>query len=143
MFLKFNLFVRSLVVIFTLMHSLITFAQNSGGLAPLIKKNPIRSTQNDVQNGEARENLKVCLDGRYPSLCKHGSLSYEQKNQVLKSELRENLKTCLDGRYPSLCKHDLLLQEEYAKVNLAEKRENRKICLDGRYPSLCNRSLLD
>ena len=96
------------------------YAQNSGGLAPLRKPNPAQSIQTDVQNAEARENLKICLDGKYPSLCNQFLLSEEQKDKVNRAEIRENLKICLDGSYPSLCKNEILLYEQKIQVQKSE-----------------------
>jgi hypothetical protein len=86
--------------------------------------------------------LRICLEGRYSSLCKHPPPTPSKLHVALEAGRRENLRTCLDGRYPSLCKQSLLSQEEAVAVNQAERRENLKTCLDGRYPSLCKQSLL-
>ena len=73
---------------------------------------------------ERRENIKTCLDGRYPSLCRKGLLTQPERARVAEAEQRENLKTCLDGRYPSLCRKDLLTQVERAQVAEAERHVN-------------------
>lgn len=88
------------------------------------------------------ENLRTCLDGNYPSLCKHHLLTPNQLTQAKEAERRANLRTCLDGNYPSLCKYRLLSPNELKQAKEAEKRVNLKTCLDGNYPSLCKYSLL-
>ena len=95
-----------------------------------------------VRAAEIRENLRTCLSGRYPSLCKHELLDRDSAKLVHDAEKGDNLRTCLTGRYPALCKHELLDRDSVEPVLSAEKRENLKICLDGRYPSLCNHELL-
>ncbi len=96
-------------------------------------------TQSDVRNFD---NLKTCLSGRYPTLCKRHLLSDNELQEVDGAEHRENLKTCLTGRYPTLCKKSNLKAEEAKQVLAAEKRENLNTCLTGRYKSLCKRDLL-
>jgi len=61
-----------------------------------------------TQAAEHRENLKTCLSGRYPALCKRELLSTNERAEVDAAERGENLKTCLSGRYPALCKRELL-----------------------------------
>ena len=95
-----------------------------------------------VNNAELTANLKTCLDGRYPSLCKHSKLTQSERSQVEIAERSANFETCIDGRYPSLCRHSSLTRLEQVQVLAAEKQENLKVCLDGRYPSLCNHALL-
>ena len=58
-----------------------------------------------VTQAEHAANLESCLDGRYPSLCRHGDLSGGELARVTQAEHAENLESCLDGRYPSLCRH--------------------------------------
>ena len=91
---------------------------------------------------EKSENLKTCLDGKYPSLCKYHLLSPEELSRAKEAERQVNLKTCLDGNYPSLCKYNLLSPKELAQAKEAERRINLKTCLDGKYPSLCKYHLL-
>ena len=69
-----------------------------------------------MADSEQRENLKTCLAGSYPSLCKHGLLSSAEANEVDAAERRENLKTCLSGLFPSLCNHPLLSSTESAQA---------------------------
>lgn len=88
------------------------------------------------------QNLATCLDGRYPTLCKRGWLSVEERSKVDAAERSANLNTCLDGRYPSLCNKGRLSPEEARLVAAAERRENLKTCQTGKYSSLCNKSLL-
>jgi len=95
-----------------------------------------------ADEAERRENLKTCLTGKYPSLCKKGMLSKSELEIVIAAEKRENLATCLTGRFRSLCKKDLLSADELTRVSIAEKSENLRTCLDGRYPSLCDKRLL-
>lgn len=91
---------------------------------------------------EDTENLKECLDGRYPLLCNHSILTPSEAIQVEKAERRANLKVCLDGDKPFLCNHSLLTPEQAVQVKPVEEAANFETCLDGRYPVLCNRSLL-
>jgi hypothetical protein len=95
--------------------------------------------QTDVDRAR---NIATCLEGRYPSLCKHGWLSPQEQQKAEAAERRENLKTCLTGRYPSLCKKGKLTLEEVKQVLRAEHEENLKTCLKGRYKALCKRNLL-
>lgn len=88
------------------------------------------------------ENLRVCLSGNYPSLCKRSLLTESQMIQVAAAERRENLRTCLSGNYPSLCNHSLLSHSERIRVADAERSENLRTCMSGSYPSLCKQSLL-
>ena len=110
----------------------------------------VNSDNEPVEASEARgfsasvdpENLRTCLSGNYPSLCKRSLLTESEKVQVANAERRENLRTCLSGNYPSLCKRSLLNDSESAQVAEAERRENLRTCMSGNYPSLCKRSLL-
>lgn len=95
-----------------------------------------------VREVEQQRNLETCLDGRYPSLCRHYQLTASEATQVQVAERQRNLETCLDGRYPSLCKHRWLKPSEAADVAEAERMRNLEVCLDGRYPSLCRHHLL-
>jgi hypothetical protein len=95
-----------------------------------------------VRAAELRENLKVCLTGKFPALCRHADLTPVQATAVRDAERSENLSVCLTGRYPALCNHGLLSPEERVRVRSAEIEENLRTCLDGRYEALCNRSLL-
>ena len=72
---------------------------------------------------EGEENLKRCLDGNYPSLCKHNLLSAEELTRAKEAERQVNLKRCLDGNYPSLCKYNLLSASEQKKAREAETKE--------------------
>jgi len=87
-------------------------------------------------------NLRTCLSGNYPSLCKRSLLSPRERIQVDEAERQANLRTCLSGNYPSLCKDSLLSATERAQVREAERQANLRTCLSGNYPSLCKRSLL-
>lgn len=88
------------------------------------------------------KNFRVCVSGRYPSLCNHALLSPDEKVQVAAAEKRVNLQTCVSGNYPSLCKRSLLTPDEATQVAAAERRANLQACTSGRYPSLCKHSLL-
>jgi hypothetical protein len=88
------------------------------------------------------KNVAMCLQGKYPSLCKRSWLTPQEAEKVEAAERRENLKTCLTGRYMSLCKRDRLSPDELKQVLFAERRENLKTCMAGRYKSLCKKSLL-
>lgn len=92
--------------------------------------------------GQSTENLRTCLDGRYPVLCDHSALTQAQAALVTEAEKRANLRSCLDGRYPALCNHSLLAQHEATLVAKAERAANLRACLDGRYTALCNHGLL-
>ena len=76
------------------------------------------STQ--VANAEKSVNLKICLDGRYPTMCKHDLLNEAETTQVANAEKSANLKICLDGRYTTLCNHGLLNETETTQVANAE-----------------------
>ena len=95
--------------------------------------------QTDQQRAQ---NLATCLGGRYPTLCKHGWLTADERSKVDQAERRENLRTCLTGRYPNLCNKQRLSPEEAKQVAEAERRENLRTCMTGRYINLCNRALL-
>ena len=95
-----------------------------------------------VKEAERRENLKTCISGEYPSLCKHHMLSKDEVAKTKSAERRQNRITCLSGKYPSLCKRNLLTKSEALKTSTAEKRDNLTTCLSGMYPSLCKKNLL-
>ena len=80
------------------------------------------NSSQQVRSKEDLENLKTCLNGNYPSLCKRELLTSAESAQVDAAERRENLKTCLNGNYPSLCKRELLTSAESAQVDAAERR---------------------
>lgn len=111
---------------------------------------PGRQTPNNIEldiydAGTGREdgrtdNLKTCLTGKYPTLCKHSSLTSEQAIMVREAELTDNLRTCLTGKYPTLCKHSDLTSEQETSVREAELADNLKTCLTGKYPTLCKHS---
>lgn len=88
------------------------------------------------------DNLRTCLSGKYPALCKKDWLAADQLQRAAEAERRENLTICLTGKYPALCKHGLLAEEERARVDAAEKRENLAICLTGKYKALCKHQML-
>lgn len=163
---------KVLVVLFASTISAICFSQTSGGLPPLPNDSgqrppteahsPLQSTpqaaplsnrhratdssrNNDavlVETAERRENLKVCMTGKYPALCNHTLLNATELDSVSQAERRENLKTCLNGKYPALCRHELLTQEEQQRVFSSEKRENFTTCISGKYRALCKHELL-
>jgi hypothetical protein len=119
-------------------------------LAPVLLRNlalalfaatslPDAFAQTDQQRAQ---NLATCLEGRYPTLCKHGWLSADERSKVNQAEHRENLRTCLTGRYPNLCRKQRLSPEEAKQVADAERRENLQTCMTGRYTNLCSKSLL-
>jgi hypothetical protein len=91
---------------------------------------------------EKRENLTVCITGKYPALCDHSKLTAAEAIEVREAERTENLHVCSTGKYPALCKHILLTLGEARQVRVAEETENLKVCMGGRYSSLCNHSLL-
>ena len=99
----------------------------------------IALAQSDQQR---TQNLATCLMGRYPTLCKQGWLTADERQKVEQAERRENLQTCLTGRYPSLCNKRRLSSEEGRQVADAERRENLRTCMTGRYINLCNKALL-
>jgi len=88
------------------------------------------------------DNLKVCLDGRYPALCNRGQLSSSQVKATEVAEAKANLQVCMTGKYPTLCNRALLSDNESHRVEAAERRENLSVCLSGKYPTLCNHALL-
>ncbi len=98
--------------------------------------------QSAVAQVTTEQNLRTCLDGRYPSLCDRTRLTPSQRQQADTAERAANLNTCLDGRYPSLCRHALLTPEERGRVDAAERRANFEVCRTGQTPSLCRRHLL-
>jgi hypothetical protein len=87
-------------------------------------------------------NLRTCVDGRYPTLCDHSALSADQRKVVAEAEHHANLWMCMDGRYRTLCDHSHLTADEAERVRQAERVANLKMCIDGRYPSLCRHELL-
>jgi len=89
-----------------------------------------------------QENLRRCLDGNYPSLCKYSLLSSKEVAQAKEAERQVNYRRCIDGNYPSLCKYGLLSSRELTQAKEAERQVNLKRCVDGNYPSLCKYSLL-
>jgi hypothetical protein len=95
-----------------------------------------------VRAAELRENLRVCLTGKYPALCNQSELTPDQAGAVRDAERVENRRICLTGKYTTLCNHDLLSPEERGQVRAAEVAENLRICIDGRYPTLCQKSWL-
>jgi hypothetical protein len=95
-----------------------------------------------VDIAENQENLRTCLNGNYPNLCKKNLLNETELKQAYEAERKVNLKTCLNGNYPNLCKKNLLNETELKQALEAEWQVNRRICLDGKYPNLCNRQLL-
>src|SRR5262249_2966163 len=88
------------------------------------------------------ENLRVCLTGRFPSLCRKDKLSSQELERVVAAEKEENRRVCLTGRYKVLCKKDLLSEAERKQMRATEQAENVRVCLTGRYPMLCDKSLL-
>jgi hypothetical protein len=91
---------------------------------------------------EDRENLRICMTGKYVALCDHSRLTSDQALAVKEAERIENLTLCSSGRYPALCNHSLLSLDDAARVQSAEKSENLRSCVDGRYSAICNHSLL-
>jgi len=91
---------------------------------------------------EKQRNLETCLSGKYPALCNHSLLTFDQLQQVTAAEKRENLRVCVTGRYRALCDHSKLSAEEALLVRQAERSENLKICKTGKYVALCNHGLL-
>lgn len=89
-----------------------------------------------------QENLRRCLDGNYPSLCKYHLLTASQKAQARDAERQVNLRRCLDGNYPTLCKYNLLSSDELKQAKEAERQVNLRRCLDGNYPTLCKYNML-
>ena len=91
---------------------------------------------------EDLENLRTCLSGSYPMLCKHGRLTTEQADLVERAELNKNYEACVSGEYPTLCKHEKLTPDQAVRVEQAELDANYKICISGDYPTLCKHNLL-
>ena len=83
-----------------------------------------------VHADERQENLRRCLDGNYPSLCKYSLLSADELARAKEAERQVNLRRCLDGNYPSICKYSLLSASELKKVRAAEDRaaSSKKSC---------------
>lgn len=88
------------------------------------------------------QNLRICLSGRYPTLCNHSLLTPDQLKLAREAERRENLRVCMTGRFPSLCDHSKLTESERRAVQEAERQQNLRVCLTGRFPTLCNHSRL-
>ena len=88
------------------------------------------------------ENLRTCLDGRYPNLCDRSRLTGDQRQQADAAERRANFDVCRTGQYAALCRKNLLTPEQRRTVDTAERDYNRSICLDGRFAALCRRELL-
>lgn len=88
------------------------------------------------------ENLRTCLSGQLPSLCRKEWLTSEQLAQAKAAEKAANLRTCLSGQFPTLCKKSLLSPEELSQVKAAEKRENLRTCMTGQFKSLCKKDML-
>ena len=72
-----------------------------------------------------QENLKICLTGLYPSLCKQHLLTPNEKKLTLKALKRENLKTCFTGLYPNLCKQHLMTSNEKTTLKTQNKTKNK------------------
>ena len=75
-----------------------------------------------VRSAERRENLRICLSGRYPILCKHELLDGTERAQANAAERRENLRICLSGLYPSLCNRELLNSTEGPQAASVERQ---------------------
>ncbi len=103
---------------------------------------PGRRETTGVERAERAANLRTCLQGDYPSLCKRDLLTSDEEMRVDRAERAANLRTCLHGEYPSLCKRNLLTSDEAMRVDRAERAANLRTCLHGEYPSLCKRNLL-
>ena len=88
-----------------------------------------------------KNNLRICLQGTYPSLCRRDLLTTSELKQTEETERRHNLSLCLTGMYRSLCRRDLLSQDQLSQVQEAEREVNRLLC-DGTSPTLCDKSLL-
>ncbi|HYN16187.1 MAG TPA: hypothetical protein VES66_10425 [Terriglobales bacterium] len=91
---------------------------------------------------EKRENLALCMSGKYAALCDHSKLSREEAVAVRQAERSENLRICMTGKYAALCNHSLLSPVELNQVQAAERAENLRLCMYGRYGQICNHSLL-
>lgn len=88
------------------------------------------------------ENLRICLSGQYPDLCKRSLLTPDEVAQADAAERRANFTTCISGPYPALCKRGLLTSDEASQVQAAERRANFNTCISGQYPALCKHALL-
>ena len=88
------------------------------------KENPKKTTKNDPKY---KDNLRTCLDGGYPRLCKKKWLTTQELERVVKAEKKYNLRTCLDGGYPRLCKKKWLTTQELERVVKAEKKYKKNI----------------
>ena len=55
-----------------------------------------------------RQNLEVCLDGRFPAYCDHGRLTAPDASRVREAEYQANLVTCIDPEWRHLCRPELL-----------------------------------
>jgi hypothetical protein len=55
-----------------------------------------------------QDNLKTCLDGRFPAFCDHGKLDSFDAARVREAEHQANLVTCIDPVWQHLCRPELL-----------------------------------
>ena len=69
-------------------------------------------------------NLRTCLSGNYPLLCKRHLLTPDQSRQADAAERRANWRTCSSGKYPSLCKRHLLTPDQSRQADAAERGES-------------------
>ena len=60
------------------------------------KENPKKTTKNDPKY---KDNLRTCLDGRYPSLCKKKWLTTQELERVVKAEkkYKKNIESYSNG----------------------------------------------
>jgi len=78
----------------------------------------------NTKSEKYQANLKTCLEGSYPYLCRHNILTTEDAKLVKRAEYQANLKTCLEGSYPYLCRHNILTTEDAKLVKRAEYQAN-------------------
>ena len=90
------------------------------GISALDSVTRVEAQRTQGSDAERADNLKTCLDGRYPSLCKRNLLTDAQRTQAANTEGAENVKTCLTGRYPSLCKQNLLTEQQERQMVVAQ-----------------------
>lgn len=124
------------------MRSLLQTKRMAALAAVLVAGLALAMQQTVAAQSSAEQNLRTCLDGRYPALCDRSRLTQEQRRQAEGAERAANLNTCIDGRYPALCRYAMLTPEERARVDVAERRANFEVCRTGQTPALCRRHLL-
>jgi hypothetical protein len=107
-----------------LLHSLGRHGAKSGSVAPAegthfesrAVTDTIPRVTREIPEADARaaeraayqDNLKTCLDGRFPAFCDHGKLDPFDAARVREAEYQANLVTCIDPVWQHLCRPELL-----------------------------------